>query len=78
MFSFGNQCQYRFELNVSSFTEIVQAQFLAATAGIEAENDIIGSCYIHLKCNLGPPPACLDWREICDGKVDCMDGGLNT
>lgn len=21
------------------------------------------------------PGACLDWREICDGKVDCPDGG---
>ncbi|CAF2050960.1 unnamed protein product [Rotaria magnacalcarata] len=21
-----------------------------------------------------PPPSCLDWREICDGIVDCLDG----
>ncbi|CAF4819330.1 unnamed protein product, partial [Rotaria sp. Silwood2] len=25
----------------------------------------------------GPAPACLDWTEICDGKVDCLDGGLD-
>jgi hypothetical protein len=29
---------------------------------------------MHLKCNRGPFPSCLDWTEICDGKVDCLDG----
>jgi hypothetical protein len=37
-------------------------------------------CYVHLKCNRVSDHsrmvgACLDWREICDGKVDCIDGG---
>ncbi|CAF1669135.1 unnamed protein product, partial [Adineta ricciae] len=32
------------------------------------------SCYIHLNCHRGYSPACLDWTEICDGKVDCLDG----
>jgi hypothetical protein len=37
-------------------------------------------CYAHLKCDrVGDhgktPGACLEWREICDGKVDCIDGG---
>ncbi|CAF3948757.1 unnamed protein product, partial [Rotaria sp. Silwood1] len=35
------------------------------------------TCYTHLKCNRGPHPSCLDWSEICDGKVDCLDGGLD-
>ncbi len=30
--------------------------------------------YIHLQCSRGPFPACLDWSEICDGKIDCLDG----
>jgi len=32
------------------------------------------TCYNHLQCNRGPSPACLDWTEICDGKIDCLDG----
>ncbi|CAF1049075.1 unnamed protein product [Adineta steineri] len=32
------------------------------------------SCYAHLKCNRGSAELCLDWREICDGKEDCLDG----
>jgi hypothetical protein len=28
------------------------------------------TCYTHLKCT-----SCIDWREICDGKIDCpIDG----
>ena len=30
-------------------------------------------CYEHLTCNRGPAPSCLDWTEICDGKIDCLD-----
>ena len=32
-------------------------------------------CYVLLQCDRGGEPLCLDWREICDGTVDCLDGG---
>ena len=32
------------------------------------------TCYTHLKCFHGHPPACLDWTEICNGKVHCLEG----
>ncbi|CAF3920967.1 unnamed protein product, partial [Rotaria magnacalcarata] len=32
------------------------------------------TCYTHLQCNRGPSPACLDWSEICNGQIDCLDG----
>ncbi|CAF3512691.1 unnamed protein product [Rotaria sp. Silwood1] len=35
------------------------------------------SCYMHLKCNRGPSPLCLDWREICDGRIDCFEDGID-
>ena len=35
------------------------------------------TCYMHLKCDRGGPHICLDWREICDGRIDCLDGGLD-
>lgn len=31
------------------------------------------SCYIHLRCRVGPEPMCLDWRDICDVKTACLD-----
>ncbi|CAF1140302.1 unnamed protein product [Adineta ricciae] len=34
-----------------------------------------GVCYGFIEsCNNESWPSCLDWREICDEKVDCLDG----
>ena len=30
-----------------------------------------------MTCDRGPLPSCLDWREICDGKIDCLDDGAD-
>ncbi len=35
------------------------------------------TCYQHLECNRGISPPCLDWTEICDGKIDCLDGNFD-
>jgi hypothetical protein len=32
---------------------------------------------MHLQCNRGPAPICLDWREICDGRIDCLGDGID-
>ncbi|CAF0839765.1 unnamed protein product [Adineta steineri] len=32
------------------------------------------TCYIHLQCDRGPSPSCLDWAEICDGILNSLDG----
>ncbi|CAF1386739.1 unnamed protein product [Adineta steineri] len=29
-------------------------------------------CYLEIDCN-----RCLDWREICDGKIDCLGNGID-
>lgn len=29
------------------------------------------SCYSHLNCTLGHISRCLDWRDVCNGRVDC-------
>ncbi len=31
------------------------------------------TCYVHLRCSSYSYLFCLDWREICDGKIDCID-----
>ncbi len=30
-----------------------------------------GVCYVHMNCTRNNYSWCLDWREICDAKVDC-------
>jgi hypothetical protein len=52
------------------FNKIVDL-YLAAVSELSS----FETCYELIKCNRGPPPSCLDWREVCDGKIDCLDGG---
>ncbi|CAF0844325.1 unnamed protein product [Adineta steineri] len=69
---FGPLCQYKF-IEDQPFPKMIET--------IDNWNDQIlyvnatFTCYMHLKCNRGSPYICLDWREICDGKIDCLDGG---
>ena len=35
------------------------------------------TCYTHLQCNRQPASACLDWSDICDGKIDCHETGID-
>ncbi|CAF1018247.1 unnamed protein product [Adineta steineri] len=35
------------------------------------------TCYILLECVRGSSYICLDWREVCDGRVDCLNGGVD-
>jgi hypothetical protein len=35
------------------------------------------NCYEHLNCMRAQFPWCLNWREICDGKVDCWPDPLD-
>jgi hypothetical protein len=75
---FGTFCEYSFNLSID-FNELVWLTFNSK------EGEIVGdikkitnySCYEYILCNRGPTPVCLDWREICDGKIDCIDGGAD-
>jgi hypothetical protein len=71
---FGSMCQYKFDYDASlSFGAVVEAVFSDITS---ITHDIrSGTCYRFLtSCNYGLWPLCFDWREICDGKIDCMNG----
>ncbi|CAF3932678.1 unnamed protein product [Rotaria sp. Silwood1] len=70
---FGEYCQYSFNLTLL-FDRILWAYLTYPKQEI---NNAFknGTCYIFIECNRGPLPSCLDWREICDEKIDCLDGG---
>ncbi len=73
---FGPRCQYKFiNIEAYSFNEIVKSTFLSFQTSDNFYISKRQTCYIHLTCIRGPHPVCLDWREVCDGKVDCLDGG---
>ena len=33
--------------------------------------------YMYLQCDRDPSPSYLDWSEICDGKIDCHNRGVD-
>ncbi|CAF1197975.1 unnamed protein product [Adineta steineri] len=67
---FGSRCQYSFEFNED---KLVKNYFETALT-----DDIFdGTCYILLECDRGGSSMCLDWREICDGRIDCLNGDVD-
>jgi hypothetical protein len=72
---FGPSCEYSlpaYKFHQSSLDEIVNEFY-----NVNRYEPTNLTCYMHLQCDRGPPPSCLDWTEICDGKIDCLDGGLD-
>ena len=74
---FGSRCEYSFEQPASNFSQQIETNFKRKISLLKGSGKI--SCYEHLQCNRGgdrgqTPGTCLDWREVCDGKVDCIDG----
>ena len=70
---FGSYCQYTFDININniSFADIIITSFNNRKQYINHLE--INTCYPYLTgCYRGPEPLCLDWREICNGIIDCI------
>ena len=72
---FGLTCEYSFDFplredSFPSLSELIHQFYL--THPYEPSTL---TCYVHLPCRRGPSPSCLDWTEICDGQIHCLDGG---
>ncbi|CAF3352041.1 unnamed protein product [Rotaria sp. Silwood2] len=76
---FGLKCQYSFEFSDDmSIIDIVENEFNIKKSYSEYSNILIElPCYIHIKCDRGEKSLCLDWREVCNGRIDCIDEGLD-
>ncbi|UJR12210.1 hypothetical protein I4U23_016387 [Adineta vaga] len=66
---FGSRCQYSLMWAASTLELFIDQIFSDAHL-----SPTLPACYIHLDCNRGSARLCLDWREICDGKNDCLNG----
>ena len=71
---FGSLCQYSLDIDesyYSSLNNIIHDYYQQ-----EYEPKTL-TCYNYLKCNRGSTLACLDWSEICDGYIDCLNDGID-
>ncbi|CAF1277967.1 unnamed protein product [Didymodactylos carnosus] len=66
---FGSNCEYKFNSD-EKFETIVKERFEAKTESDPRKVVKVteGTCYTGLTCDR---QTCLDWREVCDGKIDC-------
>ncbi|CAF4997127.1 unnamed protein product, partial [Rotaria sp. Silwood1] len=71
---FGLSCQYQINIFNENYTSLYNMIIDYYESKSTLTNII---CYTHLECNRGPFPACLDWKEICDGQIDCMDNKID-
>ena len=71
---FGDSCQYSFNRSFETFETVVTGTYYRKDCfGFAINNDMLPACYEHLQCDRGPQPMCLDWREICNGYIDCLN-----
>ena len=73
--TFGKSCEYKLvnERQSPSFTESRKWQNEQKQMDrLQIQVYQKSPCYITLKCDYGL--LCLDWRDICDGKQQCMNG----
>ena len=73
--TFGPKCQYQLYSHYSDHSTIYDiVNNFYQTYGYHPTTL---TCYTHLKCNRGSQPSCLDWSEICDGKINCINDGVD-
>ncbi|CAF2978242.1 unnamed protein product [Rotaria sp. Silwood2] len=61
-----------YKSNYSSLNEFIQDFYLR-----NQYKPTTLTCYNHLQCNRGVNSTCLDWSEICDGKIDCLNDAVD-
>lgn len=73
---FGSMCQYQaFYPSLDSFSDLVISFFQNAVMQSSYIDSTNVTCYRFLtNCYRIPSKMCLDWREICDGNYDCLNG----
>ncbi|CAF1187972.1 unnamed protein product [Adineta ricciae] len=75
---FGPRCQYLFDVeDVSTVLDVVFVTLEAKEDTLYPNHMTNLTCYVHLECNRGGAFICLDWREICDGRMDCLNDGVD-
>ncbi|UJR06936.1 hypothetical protein I4U23_011225, partial [Adineta vaga] len=71
---FGSKCQYSldtYRFNHGSLSELVYEFYNIKYTPTTR------TCYTNLECDRGLSSICLGWYEICDGIVDCFNGGID-
>ncbi len=56
---------YQFYQSEHNYSTIVHCQ------------DLVPCVNIYLQCHRGVNSICVDWTEICDGRIDCLNNAID-
>ena len=72
---FGPRCQYLLNLPDANTLEHRFGYYLTLRLLMKQPDYMRRhNCYTLLHCQRDGLPVCLHWSQICDGKIDCIDG----
>jgi hypothetical protein len=66
---FGRRCEYELVYYDSSYSSLYEIIYNFYESDVFTQSTL--TCYVHLKCNGN---LCLDWSEIYDGEMNCLNG----
>lgn len=73
---FGSRCEYAFRIGKSDSIDDTVSRLLRKKLDSYSLHSMTKlTCYIHLECDRDGSSICLGWREICNGRIDCLNGG---
>ena len=73
---FGSQCEFEFDADYR-YKIISLSELLLFYNFKGIWHQIQSTCYMHLPCQRSNGMKCLDWMDICDGKIDCLNDGID-
>ena len=72
---FGDRCQYEFTTLISKDESLYNNLYKIFETYEFRQMPV--TCYKHIECNRGGSTTCLDWRDICNGQIDCLNDGID-
>ena len=73
--NFGSQCQYQVPFHQSDYStlyELTKLVYISLNGYIRTL-----TCYTHLQCDRGTESLCLDWTDICNGVINCLNNAVD-
>jgi len=74
---FGLQCQYELVYYPLNYHNLTLYNIIHETSLLVDRQTQISTCYVHLKCDYSTTSICLDWTDICNGQINCLNDGID-
>jgi len=74
---FGPQCQYELVYYPFDYYNFTLYNGIKKISVLNDGYTPMPTCYVHLQCDYGTTSMCLDWTDICNGQINCLNDGID-